>query len=77
MARLLTEDEMIELTGYQVPVKQLEALKALGLRPIIRPDGRPRITDDALTQAMLGRTAQAESPAASPSPDWTKIRKRA
>lgn len=79
MARLLSDVELIELTGYQAPSKQLEALRKLGLVPVIRPDGRPRITDDALTQAMLGRGADTNTPTqpGGAAPAWTELRKRA
>lgn len=74
MARILSDAEMIELTGYQVAGKQLEALRAMGLRPMIRADGRPRVTDDALTQAMLGNFPSREPTAANCAPDWSKLR---
>jgi hypothetical protein len=76
MGRILSDAEMIELTGYQVPGKQLEVLRAMGLRPVIRPDGRPRITDDALTQAMLGHLP-AENSGPVVAPDFTALRRRA
>lgn len=76
MARILSDAELIELTGYQMPGKQLEALRALGLRPVIRPDGRPRVTDDAVTQAMLGHV-RADDAAAVPTarPNFAALRK--
>ena len=58
-----TDQELADLTGYQIGSKQVEALKAMGLRPIIRPDGRPRITWDALTEAMTGRLTIIREPA--------------
>jgi hypothetical protein len=72
MARILSDTELIELTGYQMPGKQLEALRALGLRPLVRPDGRPRVTDDALTQAMLGNLP---AEVAANTPNWQAMRK--
>lgn len=76
MARIVSDEELIELTGYVAPGKQLEALRKLGLVPVIRPDGRPRITDDALTQAMLGRAGGGTAtPGATPA--WTELRRRA
>ena len=50
-SRILSDAEMEELTGYQVASKQLESLRRMGLTPVIRADGRPRITDDALVNA--------------------------
>jgi hypothetical protein len=55
-----------------MPGKQLEALRALGLRPLVRPDGRPRVTDDALTQAMLGNLPAEVS---ANTPNWQAMRK--
>jgi len=75
MARIVSDLELVELTGYSAPAKQLEALRKLGLIPVIRPDGRPRVTDDALTQAMLGRAGDAAAtPGAAPA--WTELRRR-
>lgn len=76
MARIVSDEELIELTGYTAPAKQLEQLRKLGLTPIIRPDGRPRVTDDAVTQAMLGRAGDnTVAPGAAPA--WTELRRRA
>lgn len=77
MARILSDAEMVELTGYQAPAKQLEALRKLGLLPIIRPDGRPRVMDDAVTQAMLGRAGGNEAGRDTGAPNWTELRRRA
>ncbi len=41
---IITQDEMIELTGYQLPSKQCKALERAGIFFIRRPDGRPRTT---------------------------------
>ncbi len=77
MARLLTEAELIDLTGYQAPGKQLESLRKLGLHPLVRPDGRPRVTDDAVTQAMLGNIGTGSVPASESAPNWTALKRRA
>ncbi len=74
MDRLATDADLEELTGYQMPGKQLECLRRHGLRPIIRPDGRPRVTFAALTAAMLGAMPSAnEVPVAGP--DFSGFRK--
>ncbi|CDH33780.1 DUF4224 domain-containing protein [Xenorhabdus bovienii] len=41
---VITETEMIELTGYKKPSKQCKALKDAGIFFLKRPDGRPRTT---------------------------------
>lgn len=73
MARILSDAELEELTGYKAPGKQLEALRRIGLIPLIRADGRPRVTDDAVTQAMLGRAGEVD-PTPAGEPNWDAIR---
>jgi hypothetical protein len=75
MARILSDAELTELTGYQVAGKQLEVLRRLGLRPVIRADGRPRITDDALTQAMLGNLPPQDQQQHGTAPNWAALKK--
>ncbi|WP_446471116.1 DUF4224 domain-containing protein [Xenorhabdus stockiae] len=41
---LITDIELIELTGYQKPYKQCQSLEKAGIFFIKRPDGRPRTT---------------------------------
>lgn len=75
MSRILSDVELIELTGYQVPGKQLEVLRKMGLAPVIRADGRPRVTDEAVTRAIcgdLGRREDGRPPAAGP--NWPALR---
>jgi len=74
MARILSDAEMEELTGYQVASKQLESLRRMGLTPVIRADGRPRITDDALTQAMLGHFPNAPANGGAVEPNWPALK---
>lgn len=77
MTRILSDAELIELTGYEKPGKQLESLRALGLQPVIRPDGRPRVTDDAVTRAIcgdLGQSHRASEPVAA-APNWSALRR--
>lgn len=49
---LLTDADLLELTGYEQPAAQIRALQSIGLRPVIRKDGKPRVTWDALARAM-------------------------
>ncbi|MDY4387853.1 DUF4224 domain-containing protein [Pectobacterium aroidearum] len=44
MNDLLTNDELIELTGYRYPSKQCAALSRSGISFVTRRDGRPRVT---------------------------------
>lgn len=41
---LLTESDLEALTGYRRPSDQVRALQRMGIRHVIRPDGRPRVT---------------------------------
>ncbi|SFO02789.1 DUF4224 domain-containing protein [Xenorhabdus japonica] len=41
---IITDEEMEELTGYQIPSKQCEALVKHGIFFITRQDGKPRTT---------------------------------
>lgn len=69
-----TDDELRDLTGYEIGSKQVEVLRAMGLRPLIRPDGRPRVTWDALTAAMTGQLQVTREPAR---PNFDAGRRRA
>jgi hypothetical protein len=60
---LLTPDQLIALTGYRRPGKQVEALRRMGVRHFVRLDGRPVVDDSALsTKAEPAKT-----------PDWSAI----
>ena len=37
----LSPDELTELTGKQRPAAQIRALRSMGIRHHVRPDGRP------------------------------------
>lgn len=67
--RLLTDEELVELTGVEQPAAQMRRLREYGLNPFPRPDGRPRLTWSALDAAM---TAADKA-----TPDWSAIRGRA
>lgn len=53
-SRILTADELYELTGYRLPSRQCRALAESGLRYIKRRDGRPAVTWDAIHAHQLG-----------------------
>ncbi|MEQ6971293.1 DUF4224 domain-containing protein [Pectobacterium polaris] len=55
---LLTDGELVELTGYKYPSKQCEALRRSGISFILRKDGRPRVTW-AHVNAVLNGTPPA------------------
>jgi hypothetical protein len=41
---IVSEEELIELTGYQRPTKQREVLDRMGIRYMVRRDGHIRTT---------------------------------
>ncbi len=51
---LLTDDELIELTGYRFPSKQCSALAKSGISFVKRRDGRPRVTWTHVNAALFG-----------------------
>ncbi len=44
----LTPEELVELTGYKQPSKQIAALRRQGVRVFVRRDGKPRVLRSAL-----------------------------
>ena len=62
MGDLLTNEEVAELTGLEQPAAQIKLLKKHGLNPIVRADGRPRLTWAALTAVIAGSKEQAWEP---------------
>jgi hypothetical protein len=44
----LTAEEVIELTGYRYPSKQIEWLRQWGIRHFVAKDGHPRVLRSAL-----------------------------
>ena len=69
---LLTDADLADLTGVEQPAAQIRVLREHGLHPIVRRDGRPRITWAALDAAITanGTTADAQ-------PDWSALRRHA
>lgn len=41
---IVTEAELVELTGYKLPSKQRQALDNMGIKYIVRKDGHIRTT---------------------------------
>lgn len=52
MSNLLTKSDLEELTGYQIPSKQCKALNDAGIGYVIRKDGMPSLTWDALNAGL-------------------------
>lgn len=61
---LLSPLQIVELTGYLRPGKQVDALQRMGVRHWVRLDGRPVVDDSALTHP--GKSG-------APEPDWSGI----
>ena len=59
-SKLLSEDDVAEITGFKIKSKQIEALKNLGIRFFKRNDGRPIVPSSAV-DAALGLLAQEPS----------------
>lgn len=71
MHGLLSDDELAELTGVEQPAAQLRVLREHGLFPIVRRDGRPRLTWAALDAVMTGTRQDHDQP------DWNALTRRA
>ncbi|EAM8673176.1 DUF4224 domain-containing protein [Salmonella enterica] len=54
MNDLLSDEELVELTGYQFPSKQCAALSRAGISFVKRRDGRPRVTWTHVNAALAG-----------------------
>ncbi|GKV93558.1 DUF4224 domain-containing protein [Pectobacterium aroidearum] len=58
MTDLLTDDELIELTGYKYASKQRAALTRSGISFITRRDGRPSVTWAAINASLSAAKAE-------------------
>ncbi|TKY80318.1 DUF4224 domain-containing protein [Pectobacterium polonicum] len=58
MTDLLTDDELIELTGYKYASKQRAALTRSGISFITRRDGRPGVTWTAINASLSAAKAE-------------------
>ena len=68
MSELLSDADLLELSGYRQGAAQARYLKrAYGLNVPQRPDGRVRVTWDAINQAV-----STAKPTATNGPRWTK-----
>ncbi|MBN8740671.1 MAG: hypothetical protein BGP24_14925 [Lysobacterales bacterium 69-70] len=58
MSALLTPDDLQALTHKRQPAAQIRELRRMGLQPIVRADGTPAITWDAVNARMQGQAAK-------------------
>ena len=73
MSLALDPAALYNLTGYKIGSKQAAWLRnQLGIEPPIGADGRPRITEEVVNQAMLARKPGAAHTAQPTGPNWTK-----
>lgn len=56
----LSPDELAELTGKQRPAAQIRALRSMGIRHHIRPDGRPVVLRADLSEDGAARRRRVE-----------------
>ncbi|MEQ4511799.1 DUF4224 domain-containing protein [Dickeya fangzhongdai] len=57
---LLSDEELIELTGYKYPSKQCAALSRSGISFIKRRNGRPGVTWAAINANLSASAKQVE-----------------
>ena len=74
MSIALDRDALFNLTGYRIGAKQRAWLRdQLGIEPPMGADGRPRITEEVVNQAMLARRpGGVDTGKSSGQPNWTK-----
>lgn len=58
MSDLLSEDDLIQLTGCTQKAKQIDVLKANGIRFFERFDGKPVVVKEALILALKGSPSE-------------------
>lgn len=68
---LLTEEELVELTGYKVPKYQAKWLKDRGWRFELNRLGQPRVDREYYRQQMGVQGAKPEPPEAQP--NWAAM----
>lgn len=59
---LLTDADLIELTGYEQPQAQARALREIGVRAVVRKDGHLRVTWEAITRGMVMTASRPVEP---------------
>ncbi len=71
---ILDAKALHELTDYKIGSKQAAWIREqLGIEPPMGADGRPRITEEVVNQAMLARrSGGADTAHPSGQPNWTK-----
>lgn len=57
-SRLLTNEEIKELTGYSSPARQCQKLKEAGIFFITRRDGRPSTTWAHIESPLISRAKE-------------------
>lgn len=57
MTALLTPDDLLALTHKRQPAAQIRELRRMGLQPLVRADGTPAITWEAVNARMQGQAA--------------------
>jgi hypothetical protein len=67
--QLLTDTDLVDLTGYKQPRRQAEWLKRSGIRFLTRHDGRPALTWEMLNSSLVER---AEETRVGPDLSWMK-----
>ncbi|WP_366518047.1 DUF4224 domain-containing protein [Nevskia soli] len=67
---LLSDQELVELTGVEQSAAQLRVLRPHGIWPVVRRDGRPRVTRSAVSRAMLAKGTQYAEP------DFSSLRRK-
>lgn len=61
-SRMLTPNELVELTGAKRPARQIAVLSASGIRFVRRIDGRPAVTWAAVEAALAPAPTVADEP---------------
>lgn len=60
--RLLSDQEIRDITGFEQPARQVQFIREqLGLNPIVRADGRPRLTFTAINHVMVNNKSTASN----------------
>lgn len=74
MSLALDKSALFDLTGFKIGSKQAAWIREqLGIEPPMGADGRPRITEEVVNQAMLARRpGGVDTSSPSGQPNWTK-----
>lgn len=66
----LTDDELVDLTGYRQPSKQIGQLKAQRIPFHTNRAGHPKVARAVVEGRKVATAEKAEKPASSWSPSW-------